>query len=177
MSTAETPQLYVVEGHAEPVVDDVAGIIMPDDPRWEMAYRLREKEEALRLVERDLRAKRRLIADLRIQREDEAKKARELHPERAKIERVFERWRTRSGHVRAKLTPERFDWTADRLREGYEECDLHMAIEGLLARTFVDTSGVRHDGYKVVMKSGDQVERYANLCPPGLRRELRRPGA
>lgn len=176
VSPAETAHLAVVEEPArEPIVLVVGGqtfIVGPDDAHWPIAWHATEVEQDLKRAERDLRGKRALIAKVRKHNEDEDEKARKAHPSRGVIIAVFERWRVRTGHLRAKLTPERFDMIASRLAEDYEPLDLHMAVEGLAAHPFV-ADGRKMDDLKACMKEGSQVERYANLAPADVRQRLR----
>ena len=174
MSAAE-PQLTVVEPIEEPivlVVRDETLVIPVADERWPVALQLRETEHALKCAEQDLRGKRALITKLRKHNSDEDERARKARPDRELVERVFERWRVRTGHLRAKCGPERFDMITARLDEEYEGLDLLMAAEGLAADPPV-FSGRREDDLKVCMKSGSQVERYANKCPAEVRKTLR----
>jgi hypothetical protein len=160
---AEEPIVLVIDGQTI--------IVQPDDPAWRIALYAREEAHAHKLTEGDLRGKRALIAELRKNKADEAEKARKSHPERCAIERVFETWRTESGHTRCKLTPERFDMTACRFAEEYDEGDLTMAAIGVATNPYV-IEGDRKDDYKTAMQSGEQVERYANRCPADRRRQL-----
>lgn len=164
-------ELRAVQEHREPAVVGQEAV-MPDDPRWEMAMMVLDMEHSLRLAERDLRGKRALISKLRRRNQDEAEMARKAHPDRELFERIFDRWRVESGHVNCRFTPERFDMTAARYAEGYGEDVLSMAVVGVATNPYV-IEGERKDDYKTAMRSGEQVERYANRCDPAVRREIR----
>lgn len=166
-------QLRAVGSATEPLYDEVEGVVQHGDLRWGLVWRLREKEEELKAAERDLRSKRALITKLQRKRIDEDESARQRNAHRDFIIALSDRWREGTGHKRSKLTPERFDMAADRLEEGYSEEDLRMATEGLIADAWTDEKGVLHDDWKVAMKNGEAVERYANKCPREKREEIR----
>lgn len=175
MAAAEQAHLSVVEPVAEPIVLIIEGhtfVTGPDDPAWPIAWYARERDQALQHAERDLRSKRAQITVLQKKREDEDEKARLANPDREVIFRIFDRWRTASGHTRCKLTPERFDLAVARLAEEYDEATLTMAVVGVGSNPYV-IDGERQDDYKTAMLSGERVERYANRCPAEVRREIR----
>lgn len=175
MAAAEQAHLSVVEPVAEPIVLVIEGqtvVTGPDDPAWPIAWYARERDQALQHAERDLRGKRALIEELRKTKKDEAEQARLDCPDREAILRIFDRWRTASGHARCKLTPERFDLAVARLAEEYDEATLTMAVVGVGSNPYV-IDGERQDDYKTAMLSGERVERYANRCPAEARREIR----
>lgn len=170
------PQLTVApEPAEEPIVLVVAGnthVVPVGDPAWPIALHARERDEQLKLAERDLRGKRALIEKLRIDEKAKAERERKDRPDRELIEDVFDRWRSAASKHRCKLTPERFDMTASRFDEEYTYVDLCMAAVGVALNPYV-IEGDRKDDYKTAMKDGESVERYANRCPPELRFELR----
>lgn len=174
MAAAEQTHLSVVEPVAEPIVLVIGGetiVTAPDDPAWPIAWYAREREQGLQHAERDLRSKRAQITILQKKREDEDEKARLANPDREAIFRIFDRWRTESGRTRCKLTPERFDFAAARLAEGYTEADLTMAVIGVATNPYV-IEGERKDDYRTAMRTGEAVERYANRASPEQRREV-----
>jgi len=80
--------------------------------------------------------------------------------------RVFGYWQKRTGHHRAKMTPERARKILARLREGYSEDDLRRAIDGCAASAFhsgLNDSGVRYDDLELILRTGSNVERFREL--------------
>lgn len=148
-------------------------VIEPGDPRWLIAYLWREKAADLKNAERDLATKRAQLTKLQRAKSAADEAERRAHPSRTFIESAFARWQERTGHPACKLTPYRFDEAVDRLAEGYGREHLLEAVEGLAASAWVDPKGVKHDDWKVAMKDGSQIERYANLCPRERRNEIR----
>lgn len=170
-----TPQLAVAPEPAdEPIVIVVQGvkhIVMPDDPAWPIALYAREEEHSRKLAERDLRGKRALIERLRTDEKTKAENERKARPDRGEIEDIFDRWRTAAGKPRCKLTPERFDMTAERFDEEYTYVELCMAAVGVALNPYTIQGDVKNE-YRTAMKDGESVERYANRCPREVRREL-----
>jgi hypothetical protein len=155
------------------LVDGQVVVVRPDEPLppavvWAVAYSWREKDASLQLVERERRTQRMQIAKL----QDTQDAKRKVYARRPIIERWFDLWQELRGHRRSKLTPERFDKARARLEEGYEELDGMMALHGQNARPVVK-DGVLYDDFELVFRAGQNIERYANLCPPALRRQLR----
>ena len=156
---------------AEPILVDLptgAVVVGPDDSAWPIAWAWREKDAALQAAEKDLRVKRAQITRLQ---DDQDAKRRSYH-RRETIERLFGIWQQLRRHPRSKLTPERFDAARARLEDDYTELDMTMALYGQAAHP-VQKGGVVYDDFELVFRSGKQVERYANLCPPEQRRHLR----
>lgn len=154
------------------VIDGQTHIFPPDDVAWPIAFHAREREHQLKLAEKDLRGKRALIEKLRIDEKAKAERERKARPDRELIEEIFDQWRQAAGKPRCKLTPERFDMTADRLDEEYTVLDLAMAAVGVALNPFTINGTVQND-YKTAMKDGESAERYANRCPADARHAIR----
>lgn len=158
----------------EPIVLTIRGdtvVIEVDDPAWPVAEHAREVDVDLRNAEKSLRGLRSALTKARKDEAVEAEKKRLGHPQREMIFRVFDVWRVESGRTRCKLTPERFDMTAARVAEDYDEGALTMAAIGVATNPYV-IDGEKKNDFETAFQSGSQIERYANRCPPDRRRQL-----
>lgn len=158
------PALALVGGS---LVDHQTGEISLQDEQA-LRERILELEGNVADLERDARSMRATITHYMNVAEDKRKK----YPKRAIIERVFDYWRTESGHSKAKLGPKRFDAMRTRIEEGYSEAEMMMAVAGLVARAFVD-KGVKYDDLDVAMRSEEQLEKYANKAPRDVRHSIK----
>lgn len=155
------PELILVHSQSGELVED----------ENELKQRVHDLEEVVENLEREARYKLAVINKLRKKRVDEDEEARKRSPNRERVIEVFDTWRTESGHLKCKLTPERFDMIEARLSEGYEPSEVLMAAIGVAVNPYV-IEGERKDDFKTAMRSGERVEAYANRCPPERRREL-----
>ena len=127
-----------------------------------------ELQDALLEAQDDLKKKkaecRRLKRDRQKEREDD--------PARQTILTLIERWKVKTGHPKSNANAsDRFDLVKARLREGYSVEDLELAIDGIGAYPYVhDGKRVkqgapheRHDGLRIALRGGENVERFANL--------------
>lgn len=147
-------------------------IVSVGDPAWPIALHARERDHELKLAEKDLRGKRALIEKLRTDEKAKAERERKARPDGEQIEDIFDQWRQAVGKPRCKLTPERFDMTAERLDEEYTPLDVAMAVIGVALNPFTIKGTVQND-YKTAMKDGESVERYANRCPVDARHAIK----
>ena len=82
-------------------------------------------------------------------------------PDADVIGRIFERWRTVTGHALAKRIPSRVRVVRARLREGYTEQDLADAIDGVALDPWPDRRKNNNDDLKYVLRDGTTVEKFA----------------
>lgn len=71
---------------------------------------------------------------------------------------LFDYWRERCGHDRAKATPERLRAIRARLRDGYSVADVRRAIDGAATGAYVDDRGKRHDDLTLICRNGSKLE-------------------
>ena len=164
MTPAEKAHLAVVPEAREPVVIGQEAI-MPDDPRYEMAWRCREIEVALQLAEKDLRTKRAQIKKLQA----DADLDRKTYVKRELVERLFDHWREKCRHPRSKLTAERFDAARAMIEKGYGEVEMLLAIDGAAFDPFTrlrkNQTVERFDDLELIFRDGVHLERFANRAP------------
>jgi hypothetical protein len=91
---------------------------------------------------------------------NEIKKQRSSGPYTETVRRLFERWlrKTKRKEGRTRLTDDRFDAVANRLKEGYEEDAIGFAIDLLPHTAYVDDKGKVHDDLALVCRSGSKLE-------------------
>lgn len=158
----------------EPVVLTIDGenvVTWPHDPAYRLALYAQQIETDLGNAERSLRGLRSALTKARKDADAEATAKRINHPAREFIFKVFELWRVESGRLGCKLTPERFDLVADRLREQYAPKHLLMAALGIALNPHV-IEGERKNDFDTAFKTGGQIERYANRCPRERRAQI-----
>lgn len=132
-------------------------------PATTSAYmeRIAELESDLSSAERELRKSRRLVKRLQTIQDHE----RESYPQRELVYRLFEWWKTKSGHKKSMLTPDRFDAIKRALDWGYTPKQIAMAIAGCAAHPYRSDDGVVHDDLTVALRKGKMLEEYARKCP------------
>jgi hypothetical protein len=115
-------------------------------------------------LERDLRGKRLRIRQL----EADKDLARQTHPLRPVVERVFRYWQKRCHHPRARLDGERFDailWALELYSKNdgieYAEGICRMAIDGAAHDPFI-VRGKRFDAVTLIFRNSDKLEDFAN---------------
>lgn len=153
---AEQPQLRVIDGD---------GLIVEERgcSRCELV-----QMDDLENAEDEIRRLLRRIAAL--ERDEDEKRKRD--PQRKKILRVIEHWKTATNHPKAKTDAvDRFDMVKARLKEGFTEEELLLAVDGIAAMPYVGNEGrkatgtrkERHDRLGIALGSGEAVERFANM--------------
>jgi len=143
-------------------------VVGPEDElAWQIAYAWRETEVALKNAEKELRIKRAQITKL--QRDHDEK--RRTYSGRRHIEYAFEKWQELSRHARSILTADRFDPARARLDEGYTPEQLAWAAAGIATNPHV-VEGAKHDEFELAVRSGRNLERYANRCAPAYRQQI-----
>lgn len=97
---------------------------------------------------------------------------RRKDPQRDLILRLIDHWKSATGHHRSNAeAADRFDIVKLRLKEGYTEEELRLAIDGIGAYRYVvdaerratGTKKQRHDRLGIALGGGEQVEKFANL--------------
>jgi hypothetical protein len=73
------------------------------------------------------------------------------------VKGLFDLWRERCGHDRARLTRDRAAKVKARLREGYTPEEIGQAIDGAAARPFVK-EGHRYDDLELICRNGSKLE-------------------
>lgn len=165
---AVPPLAAVPEPQDEPIVLVIGGrtlVVHPGDPAWPIAEHARERDEQLKLAERDLRGKRSLIAKLR--RDEDAD--RRTYEHRAMVEDVHAEWQRECKHPNSKLTAERFDAVRTLIEKGYEREQFARAIAGAAYDPFTkqrrNGSIQRFDDLELVCRDGKHFEDFANRAP------------
>lgn len=93
---------------------------------------------------------------------------------RETVSRLFAYWQRRTGHTKARLTPERASRLLARLRQGYTEADIKAAIDGCASSEFHsghNESGTVYDDIELICRSGSNVERFSALAGGAARYE------
>lgn len=83
---------------------------------------------------------------------------------KATAARVFEHWQARTGHRKARLTPERAQKILARLRQGYSEAELRSAVDGCVGSKFHsgdNEDGTVYDDIGLIFRNGENVEKFA----------------
>jgi hypothetical protein len=85
------------------------------------------------------------------------------------VKAIFDHWRTKTEHPRAKLIPARRTKIEARLREGYSREELLEAIDGLTMSDWhmgrdPKTKGRRYDGIDNVFRNGEYLERFVAIA-------------
>ena len=75
-----------------------------------------------------------------------------------KVSELFAYWQQQCGHGHAKLTPDRKQKIAARLREGYTPEQIRQAIDGAARAAYVDDAGKRHDDLTLICRTGSKLE-------------------
>ena len=81
------------------------------------------------------------------------------------IGRIFDYWRSVTGHPTAKLTPKRERKVRDRLVQGYTEADIRAAIDGCKASAFHqgnNEQGKRYDDLELICRDGEHLEQFVS---------------
>lgn len=81
---------------------------------------------------------------------------------RSPVRQVFDYWQEKTGHVKAKLTPERDRIIRLRLKD-YTPEELMRAVDGCLVSPFHMGDNDRHTRYdfvKTIFRDGEQVEKF-----------------
>lgn len=99
-----------------------------------------------------LRVERRKTADLRRQLEDRVVNG----PGADDVQAVFEYWRRRCDHPRARLDTKRGQAVRARLHAGHSVEELMHAIDGAKLGAFISDTGRRHDELELIMR--DEVK-------------------
>lgn len=92
---------------------------------------------------------------------------------KAAARRIFEYWARRTGHDRARFTPERARKVLARLRDGYSERDILRAIDGCASSPWHNGSadhsdGTRYDDLELICRTGAKLERFMELSSASL---------
>jgi hypothetical protein len=149
--------------HLRVVVDRENGIVHQGCPRCEDV-----NVEDVTNLERENRRLMRKVREMERDREAE----RQQDPERQTILSLIERWKLKTGHPKSNANAgDRFDAVKARLREGYTVEQLELAIDGIGAFPYVVNGqrlpegkrSQRHDRLGIVLKGGEDVERFAVL--------------
>ena len=121
--------------------------------------------EQLAGAERELRAWRSRWAKLTADRQAD----RDNYENKDLVRRLFDFWRERTGHERAKLTPDRFDAIRGALELGFSAREVAFAIAGIAFDPYVTTnrngSIDRHDDLLIALKDAKHVEMYGRKRP------------
>lgn len=83
--------------------------------------------------------------------------------ERAAAHRLFDYWRERCGHLKAKPDPTRIAKAIARLRDGFSEEELRWAIDGMSGSIFHsggNDDGKRYDDMELCFRNIRHVERF-----------------
>lgn len=83
------------------------------------------------------------------------------------VRAVFDYWRQRCGHERAKLTGDRRRKIEARLRDGYTVDDLKAAVDGAAVGAFVNEQGRRFDDIELICRGGSKVEAFQARAKAG----------
>jgi hypothetical protein len=78
-----------------------------------------------------------------------------------------EYWRERTGHTRAKASRGRIAKVTARLRDGFTEAQLRLAIDGCTASEFhsgANDGGRAYDELTLIMRSTEKVEQFIELA-------------
>lgn len=95
----------------------------------------------------------------------------ESHPKHKEMSALLTRWRVATNHPKAKASKDRYDLLRARLNDCYDPSEIELAIDGLGAfpyRSFdkrlrEGDPSQRDDQLSVCLKSGEALERMANL--------------
>ena len=86
------------------------------------------------------------------------------------ITRIFDRWKRTLDHPQARLTPDRVRVIKARMREGYTERQIMLAIEGCAASPYhigENDSGTRYDDLTLICRSGSKLEAFVEKAGGG----------
>lgn len=123
-----------------------------------------EKDDVINGLQRDVRGWAARYADLKRDKEREARK----DPLWPAAVRVFEYWQQVCRHPKSEWTVERFELAAPLLKKYGEEMCLR-AIAGIAFDPFVTVrkngTRKRHDGWHLIFKGADKFEEYCNRAP------------
>lgn len=125
----------------------------------------------LERAEKEIRRLRRLNDRLEARLAERDETARVTHKDRKKIMACIDRWKERTGHPKSRASNDRFDVIVARLKDGYSFAEIELAIDGLAAKPYVTKAGrqpegapaQRHDALSIALRSGENLERFANL--------------
>lgn len=79
------------------------------------------------------------------------------------VNEVFEYWKERMGHERARMDAARLKVIRARLADGYEVADLCLAIDGCAASAFhmgENDRGQRYDSITLILRDADHVDKF-----------------
>ena len=97
----------------------------------------------------------------------------------AEVREVFDYWRAemRAGSERVLLTPRRREKIRSRLRDGYSVADLRTAVDGCKRSPHhmgENPQGTKYDDLELILRNGDNVERFRAMAEGGQSSEVRR---
>lgn len=76
---------------------------------------------------------------------------------RAMFDECFSYWQQRTGHTRAKPSPDLRAKFKARLQEGFTVEDVRKGIDGIAANGYVNDVGVKHDDFELVVRNGTKL--------------------
>jgi hypothetical protein len=76
------------------------------------------------------------------------------------VEFIFDHWRSRCGHPKAKLDAKRRRSIAARLREGVSVDEVKAAIEGAVRAAFVSDTGQRFDDIELICRNRPKLDSF-----------------
>lgn len=122
------------------------------------------KDDVIAGLQRDIRGWAARYAELRRDRELEAKSHALYEPAKD----LFGYWKLKCRHGRSRFTAERFELVRPLL-EKYGEGACRKAIEGAAFDPFVTTrkngSSQRHDSWELIFRDAGKLEDFANRAP------------
>ena len=116
-----------------------------------------ERQRRHRLSRRDSRDGHAAVTPPEVEVEGEEQQTSSL---RSDVVELFEYWQERTGHGKAKLTPERESKVKARLRQGYSVLQIRAGIDGAALNPPRSDDGVVHDDLVSICRNGGQLERY-----------------
>ncbi len=75
---------------------------------------------------------------------------------------LFDYWRDKCGHPRARFTADRRRAVNGRLKDGYAVEDIQLAIRNAANCAFVNEAGVKFDDLEWICRSGSKLEGFMN---------------
>lgn len=93
--------------------------------------------------------------------------------------RLFEYWRKRCEHPKARADATRLGKAIARLRDGFSEAELRAAIDGMAGSDFnrgVNESNTRYDDIELCFRNVRNVERYIELAGGSRHADTTRDG-
>lgn len=80
--------------------------------------------------------------------------------------RVFQHWKDIMGHTRARMDIKRAQVIRERLRDGYTEEDLCLAIDGCAASDWHmgnNDRRMRYDSVTLILRDSDHTDRFISM--------------